>query len=185
MMAERSSSRSLSIRHLTASPSSMKVSPRPLKSILSPLTRPPARTRWTPRHWVPANCPRQRTIRFTPRLSICSRVARPARLPDGVKCGWDGPGRPAEHLFLEFPGRFLMLSLLGVALIGAAGCQRKFAPLTTAGIRGITRELAFAVHNASGGRAEVGMRPEYAPRQPGKPQTLVADRIYITVPLSH
>ena len=28
------------------------------------------------------------------------------------------------------------------------------------------------------------MRPEYAPRQPGKPQTLVADHIYITVPLT-
>ncbi len=28
------------------------------------------------------------------------------------------------------------------------------------------------------------MRPEYAPRAPGKPQTLVADHIYITVPLT-
>jgi polysaccharide deacetylase 2 family uncharacterized protein YibQ len=101
-----------------------------------------------------------------------------------VKRGSDGLGRPAEHLFLVFPGRFLILSLLGVALIGAAGCQKKSVPLTTAGIRGITRELAFAVHNASGGRAEVGMRPEYAPRQAGKPQILAADHIYITVPLT-
>lgn len=29
------------------------------------------------------------------------------------------------------------------------------------------------------------MRPEYAPRQPGKVQRLVADHIYITVPLTH
>lgn len=28
------------------------------------------------------------------------------------------------------------------------------------------------------------MRPEYAPREPGKPQTLAADQIYITVPLT-
>jgi polysaccharide deacetylase 2 family uncharacterized protein YibQ len=56
--------------------------------------------------------------------------------------------------------------------------------LSTEGIRAITREFAFAVHNASNGRAEVGMRPEYAPRQAGKPQTLAADHIYITVPLT-
>ena len=48
----------------------------------------------------------------------------------------------------------------------------------------MTREFVFAARNASEGRAEVGMRPEYAPRQPGKPQSLVADHIYITVPLS-
>jgi polysaccharide deacetylase 2 family uncharacterized protein YibQ len=87
-------------------------------------------------------------------------------------------------LFLVFSGRSLILSLLGVALLCAAGCQKKSVPLTTAGIRGITREFAFAVHNASGGRAEVGMRPEYAPRQPGKPQILAADHIYITAPLT-
>ena len=51
-------------------------------------------------------------------------------------------------------------------------------------IRNISREFVFAARNASGGRAEVGMRPEYAPRQPGKPQALVADHIYITVPLT-
>ena len=101
-----------------------------------------------------------------------------------MKSGSDALGRPVEYLSLVFPGRFLILSLLGVALLCAAGCQKKSVPLTTAGIRGITRELAFAVHNASGGRAEVGMRPEYAPRQPGKPQILAADHVYITVPLT-
>ena len=101
-----------------------------------------------------------------------------------MKRGSDGPDRCAEYLFLVFSGRSLILSLLGVALLCAAGCQKKSVPLTTAGIRGITREFAFAVHNASGGRAEVGMRPEYAPRQPGKPQILAADHIYITAPLT-
>jgi hypothetical protein len=48
----------------------------------------------------------------------------------------------------------------------------------------VTRELVFAARIATGGRAEVGMRPEYAPRQPGKPQALVTDQIYITVPLT-
>ena len=52
------------------------------------------------------------------------------------------------------------------------------------GIRNITREFVFAARNASGGRAEVGMRPEYAARQPGKQQTLAADHIFITVPLT-
>ena len=52
------------------------------------------------------------------------------------------------------------------------------------GIRNITREFVFAARNASSGRAEVGMRPEYAARQPGKQQTLAADHIYITVPLT-
>jgi polysaccharide deacetylase 2 family uncharacterized protein YibQ len=97
-----------------------------------------------------------------------------------VKRGSYGPSQPAERSsFIYF-----ILPLLGVALISAAGCKQESAPLTAAGIRGITREFAFAVHNASGGRAEVGMRPEYAPRQPGKPQTLAADHIYITVPLT-
>ncbi len=42
----------------------------------------------------------------------------------------------------------------------------------------------YAARNASDGRAEVGMHPEYAPRLPGAPQILLADHIYITVPLS-
>ena len=66
----------------------------------------------------------------------------------------------------------------------AAGCRKKPVPDAAAVRRGVTREFVFAAHNASNGRAEVGMRPEYAPRQPGKPQTLVTDHIYITVPLT-
>ena len=66
----------------------------------------------------------------------------------------------------------------------AAGCKKKSAPISSTVIRNISREFVFAARNASGGRAEVGMRPEYAPRQPGKQATLVADHIYITVPLA-
>lgn len=99
-----------------------------------------------------------------------------------MKYGSDGLNRPAEcsSFFL-----FFTLSLLGAVLIFASGCQKKSIPMTAAGIRAITREFAFAAHNASDGRAEIGMRPEYAPRQPGKPQALLADHLYITVPLTH
>jgi polysaccharide deacetylase 2 family uncharacterized protein YibQ len=54
--------------------------------------------------------------------------------------------------------------------------------VSSVGIRNITREFVFAARNASGGRAEVGMRPEYAARQPGKQPALAADHIYITLP---
>jgi hypothetical protein len=74
------------------------------------------------------------------------------------------------------------LIFLAAALLCTAGCKKKSAPLTTAAIRNITREFVFAARNVSGGRAEVGVRPEYAVRQPGKQQTLAADHIYITVP---
>jgi len=80
--------------------------------------------------------------------------------------------------------------VLGIALLCATGCKARTTPLTPAAIRGITREFVFAARNASEGRAEVGMRPEYAPRQPavarqpGKPQSVVADHIYVTVPLT-
>jgi uncharacterized protein len=75
---------------------------------------------------------------------------------------------------------FVLLCLLGIALICTTGCK-KTPPPTTAQIRAVTRELVLAARNASGGQAEVGMRPEFAARQPGK---LVADHIYITVPLT-
>jgi len=52
---------------------------------------------------------------------------------------------------------------------------QKPTPPTIAQIRAITRELVIAARSASGGRADVGMRPEFAPRQSGKGQTLVAD----------
>lgn len=66
----------------------------------------------------------------------------------------------------------------------AGGCKKKSAPLPAAAIRGITREFVLAARNASEGRAEVGMRPEYAARQPGKAQVLLADRIYVTIPMT-
>jgi uncharacterized protein len=80
--------------------------------------------------------------------------------------------------------KYFLFYFLGVVLLCAAGCKKKSAPLSAAAIRGITREFVFAARNASNGRAEVGMRPEYAARQPGKAQSLVADRIYVTVPLT-
>jgi polysaccharide deacetylase 2 family uncharacterized protein YibQ len=78
--------------------------------------------------------------------------------------------------------RSILFFSLAAALLIAAGCKKKPAPMSNVGIRNITREFVFAARNASGGRAEVGMRPEYAARQPGKQQALVADHIYITVP---
>jgi polysaccharide deacetylase 2 family uncharacterized protein YibQ len=78
---------------------------------------------------------------------------------------------------------FVFFCLFGVALICATSCKKPNPP-NAAQIRAATRELVLAARNASGGRAEVGMRPEFAARQPGKPQTLVADHIYITVPLT-
>jgi polysaccharide deacetylase 2 family uncharacterized protein YibQ len=86
--------------------------------------------------------------------------------------------------------RVFIFSTLVAVLLYSAGCKRKSPPLSTAAIRAITREFVFAAKNASDGRAEVGMHPEYAPRppavpgQPGRPSTLVADHIYITVPLA-
>jgi polysaccharide deacetylase 2 family uncharacterized protein YibQ len=74
--------------------------------------------------------------------------------------------------------------LLAAAIFFAAGCKKKPAPITSVGVRNITSEFVFAARNASGGRAEIGMRPESAPRQPGKPPTFSADHIYITVPLT-
>lgn len=79
---------------------------------------------------------------------------------------------------------FIRFLIVASALFFAAGCKKKSAPLSSVAIRNITREFMFAARNASGGRAAVGMRPEYAIRQPGKQQTLVADHIYITVPLT-
>lgn len=81
---------------------------------------------------------------------------------------------------------FYIFPFLVAALLCAAGCKKKEpTPLSAAKIRGVTREFVFAAHNATEGRAEVGTRPEYAPREVGKPHTLVADHVYITVPLTH
>jgi len=91
----------------------------------------------------------------------------------------DALGQLAAQIF---PLRSISFYLLAAALLFAAGCKKKSAPASSVGIRNITREFVFAARNASGGRAEVGMRPEFAARQPGKQQALVADHIYITVP---
>ncbi len=83
----------------------------------------------------------------------------------------------------------MIFYILAFGLVCADGCKRKSPSLNAADIRAITREFVFAAKNASDGRAEVGMHPEYSPRpaevpgQPGRPATLIADRIYITVPL--
>jgi polysaccharide deacetylase 2 family uncharacterized protein YibQ len=82
------------------------------------------------------------------------------------------------------PLRFLSFFFLVAALFFAAGCKKRSAPPSNAGIRNITREFVFAARNASGGRAEVGMRPEFAEREPGKQQALAADHVYITVPVT-
>lgn len=77
----------------------------------------------------------------------------------------------------------VLFSLLAAAVFCAAGC-RKSSPPPNFQIRAVTRELVFAARNATGGRAEVGSHPEYLPRQAGKPQTLAADHIYITIPVT-
>jgi hypothetical protein len=91
---------------------------------------------------------------------------------------------PGQRVTLVFSRLFIPLFLLATALFFAAGCKRKSTPITSVALRNITREFVFAARNASGGRAEIGMRPESAQRQPGKPPTLAADHIYITVPLT-
>lgn len=78
--------------------------------------------------------------------------------------------------------RHSILFLLFSVLLLAAGCKKKSAPPSSATIRKITNEFVLAARNASGGRAEIGTRPEYGARQPGKQQALIADQIYITVP---
>ena len=98
-----------------------------------------------------------------------------------MNCRPDGLGQLAARTLSL---RSITILFFAAAIFFAAGCKKKSTPVSGAGIRNITREFVFAARNASGGRAEVGMRPEYAPRQPGKQQTLAADRIYITVPLT-
>jgi len=106
-----------------------------------------------------------------------------------VKRESSGPGQHATQSSFSTL-HFFILFVLGAALVCVAGCRRKSAPIPATEIRGITRQFISAARNAGGGRAEIGMRPEYAPRlpaaagQPGKSRSLVADRIYITVPLT-
>jgi polysaccharide deacetylase 2 family uncharacterized protein YibQ len=91
----------------------------------------------------------------------------------------DSLGQLASQIY---PLRPLIFFLVVAALCFAAGCKKKSAPASNVAIRNITREFVFAARNASDGRAEVGMRPEFAARQPGKQQALAADHIYITLP---
>jgi polysaccharide deacetylase 2 family uncharacterized protein YibQ len=80
------------------------------------------------------------------------------------------------------PLRVILFFFFAAAVFFAVGCKKKSTPVSSTAIRNISREFVFAARNASGGRAEVGMRPEYATRQQGKQQVLIADHIYITVP---
>ena len=80
--------------------------------------------------------------------------------------------------------RSSLFLLLACVFLFAAGCKKKSVPISNVAVRNITREFVFAARNASGGRAEVGMRPEFAPRQAGKPQGPAADQIFITIPLT-
>jgi polysaccharide deacetylase 2 family uncharacterized protein YibQ len=80
--------------------------------------------------------------------------------------------------------RRLLVCSLGVLIFYLAGCRKKSSPAPTVSIRNITRELVTAARTASAGRADVRVRPKYASRQPGKPQALAYDDIYITVPLT-
>ena len=88
-----------------------------------------------------------------------------------------------ESFTVKLKSTPLLFSLLGLAVIFATGCKKSSSPMS-AQIRAITRELVVAARSAGGGRAEVEMRPEFAAHQPGTAQTLAADHIYITVPLT-
>jgi hypothetical protein len=83
-----------------------------------------------------------------------------------------------------FRNSFRLFFLFTVVVFFVAGCKQKAASVSSVTIRNISREFVFAARNASGGRAEVGMRPEYAPHQVGTQGTLLADHIFITVPLA-
>jgi len=85
---------------------------------------------------------------------------------------------------LTFVRNSILVLLLACVFSFALGCKKKSHPISSVAVRNITREFVFAARNASGGRAEVGMRPESAPRQAGKPQPPAADQIYITIPLT-
>lgn len=89
---------------------------------------------------------------------------------------------PGQLSIRNFPLKSAAFFVFAVALFFASGCKKKSAPLSSTAIRNITREFTLAARNASDGRAEVGVRPEYAPRQAGKQPALAADHIYITLP---
>ncbi len=75
----------------------------------------------------------------------------------------------------SLPFRFLFL-LFAAFLVFCAGCHKK--QLAPSEVRGVTRELVFAARTATGGKAEIGMRPEL--QEPDQAQP-AADHIYITL----
>jgi polysaccharide deacetylase 2 family uncharacterized protein YibQ len=77
--------------------------------------------------------------------------------------------------------RRVFIFLYVLPLIFSISCNNRPKP-TTAQIRFITHQLILAAQKASGGRVEVNTRPEFDKRRPGKPQTLAADDIFITIP---
>jgi polysaccharide deacetylase 2 family uncharacterized protein YibQ len=94
------------------------------------------------------------------------------------------PDALGPFVTLTFFRNSILFLLLACVLSFALGCKKKSQPISSVAVRNITREFVFAARNASGGRAEVGMRPESAPRQAGKSQPPAADQIYITIPLT-
>ena len=95
------------------------------------------------------------------------------------------PGRGVARGALAFalPSRLIFLSsLLTAALICLWGCGPK-KNLTSAEVRGISRELVAAAH-ASGGSVETGMRPEASLNAAGKAAAPSVDEIFITIPLT-
>jgi polysaccharide deacetylase 2 family uncharacterized protein YibQ len=97
-----------------------------------------------------------------------------------VKRRTDAPSQLAACIYS--PRNLILFFPLLAIICFVVGCKKKPAQPSNTAIRNITREFVFAARNASAGRAEIGMRPEFGPRQPGKQQTLDADDIYITLP---
>jgi uncharacterized protein len=92
------------------------------------------------------------------------------------------PDPPGQSFSGRFPLNFAGLIFAAIAVCFVAGCKKPSPPSGAAAIRNITHELVLAARSAGGGRAEVGMRSEYAPRRPGKQRALIVDHIYITLP---
>jgi len=101
-------------------------------------------------------------------------LSSPSLPPDSI------PSQTKSLLF-----RFFLL-LLAAFLVFCAGCRKK--QLSPSEIRAVTRELVLAARTATGGKAEIGMRPELQPAGPnpagaaGRAHTqLAADHIYVTL----
>ena len=77
-----------------------------------------------------------------------------------------------------FPAARLILAVIAVLAIFAAGCRKK--QLTSAQIHGITEEFAAAAQSAGGRQAQISIRPEPQPAN-GKIGTFTADQLNITL----